>query len=173
MTQRESPVVCRYQVNIDKKTYIIKRKLFLFQHKTKEKHPAYLYLSTLLSLGVLVSATPYEWIAQIYNHNILPEYVIEILTPIQEHVQYYFPSTVMLLTAGAIIHLLECAFMRDLTSLVYMLLWFAVLSLSYFSSPLESYTPMIIVSKESSFTNAIINMLAAIPVRVDHSCISA
>lgn len=89
----------------------------------------YLLFTAALSVCLLLSAMPYDWVAQTMENYPPPEYILQVWTLVGEYVPLsLLPS--LLLLFGVVVQLFDCLHMRDTTSFVNLLLWIILLSLT-------------------------------------------
>lgn len=103
--------------------------IFIFQIKEKGRHSVYLIFTAALSVCLLLSAMPYDWVSHMMENYPPPEYVLQMLTLVGENI----PSSLLpslLLLSGVVVQLFDCVHMRDTTSFINLLLWIILLSLT-------------------------------------------
>lgn len=89
----------------------------------------YLLFTAVLSVCLLLSAMPYDWVSHKMENYPPPEYVLQMLTLVGE----YIPSSLLpslLLLCGVVVQMFDCIHMRDTTSFINLLLWVILLSLT-------------------------------------------
>lgn len=95
----------------------------------KKRHSVYLLLTTALSVCVLLSVMPYDWVSSYLENYPFPEYMLEMLTLVGEYIPTrLLPS--LLLVCGVVVQLFDCLHMRDTTSFINLLLWVILFSLT-------------------------------------------